>query len=104
MPIEHVVFLRLAADMSTDDFQKLKAQFMALKDQVPNILELSIGCNITSGRDLGYTHALRVLFPDEASMKAYAVHPKHQEFVKVLSFDKSRTDLPPSACIDWIRE
>jgi hypothetical protein len=91
---------------------------MALKDQVPGILELSIGPNISPGRDLGefnismiieliivgYTHALRVLVPDEAALKAYAVHPAHQEFVKILPFDKRPEGLSHSACIDWKRD
>lgn len=53
----------------------------------------------------GYTHALRVLFDNEASLRAYADHPEHVKFKHLFPFDDSEDEkLPRSCALDWVRD
>ncbi|ORX83408.1 dabb-domain-containing protein [Basidiobolus meristosporus CBS 931.73] len=92
--IEHVLFLTLEP-MSEEAWEDLHATFMAMKGQVPGIVDLSIGKNISPERAQGCTHALRVLLEDQKALTVYADHPAH-----VLFKNKLRHQRPP-ICLDW---
>lgn len=56
----------------------------ALKGKIPGILELSCGVNLTPERGNGNQVALRVLFKDVESLRAYGPHPAHQAVIPLV--------------------
>ncbi|KAK9707600.1 hypothetical protein K7432_010061 [Basidiobolus ranarum] len=92
--LEHVLFLTLQP-MSEEAWEDLHQTFMAMKKEVPGIVDLSLGKNISPERAQGCTHALRVLFEDKESLNIYADHPAH-----VLFKSKLQHQSPP-ICLDW---
>lgn len=62
---------------------------------------MSIGPTITPHRSNGYTHALRVLFKDEASLRAYDGHPEHVLFKNMLNKNELDGNTPWVICVDW---
>jgi len=96
MPVEHIVFFKLKP-LTEEQFLDIQKSFVALKDLIPGILEISFGKNISQDdAAAGFDHALRVLFVDEASLRAYAPHAAHQAFVSKLIVFKE-----VSARVDW---
>ena len=84
--------------MGDTEWNELYKQFMEL-ECISGVLELSFGRNVTLGRCMGYTHALRVKFRCMDDIHTYSVHQLHQAFIKKLPLDKG--DLPPVVCLDW---
>jgi hypothetical protein len=79
MVLVHQVWLKL----KTDDAAAVEAAFkalLALKDEVPGILEISVGTNVTS-RANGCTHGLLVKLADMDALNVYIAHPAHQRVV-----------------------
>ena len=52
--------------------------------------------------NLGYTHALRVLFENEECLKAYDQHQEHAAFKATIPFE-DQTDPKRTICIDWFQ-
>jgi hypothetical protein len=104
--IEHLVLLRARPAFKQADWIAARDHFLSLKQSVPGIIELSIGENISPGRNLGYTHALRVLFRDESSLKVYADHPEHTKFKQLFPFDSddNKAGFPRSCALDYLRD
>jgi hypothetical protein len=98
--VEHVVYLRLK-QVAAAEYNFVVKHFLALKDSIPGILELSIGPNITPERGGGFTHALRVLFRDEQSLRIYGPHPEHEKFKSILPHDLV-DGKPKTLCVDWV--
>ena len=97
--------------MSAEELHALERAFLALPSLVVGggerpervMLEASFGPNFTPARANGYTHGLRVLFPDKEALALYATHPAHVAFVHMLPLDTDSSADPPVLAVDWLR-
>ena len=81
--IKHVVLLKFSEAATTERRAELAAAFAGLATQVPEILSLEWGLNVSpEGLDKGFTHCFVVTFHDEAARDAYLPHPAHLAFVQ----------------------
>lgn len=83
---EHLVSFKFKQPLSAQKEQELLAALMALKEQIPGIVSLSAGMNMTEEVDNihGYSLGLRVTFQDREALRQYGPHPVHQQFVQML--------------------
>jgi len=87
MMYEHLVAFKLNDKITTVKQQELVAQLLALQEQIPGIVDLTAGINVTEETDhiQGFTLGLRVTFEDQEALRAYGPHPAHQAFVASLN-------------------
>ena len=85
--------------MSDQERQELQDQVSVIRSSVPGVLEISLGKNITEGRNNGYTYGLRALFADRETIKVYAEHEEHVKLVKMLRAASLPNATP--VCLDW---
>jgi hypothetical protein len=79
------VLLAFRADAPRDRIRAVEAAFAALRDQVPGIVDLEWGTNVSpEGLDQGYSHCFLVTFRDAAARDAYLPHPAHVAFGQLL--------------------
>ncbi|MGG1638557.1 Dabb family protein [Paenibacillus sp. FSL K6-3182] len=83
---EHLVSFKFKEKLSSTKEQELLSALYSLQTEVPGIIELTAGCNVTTETDniQGYTLGLRVTFKDQQSLLDYGPHPAHQHFVGLL--------------------
>jgi len=80
--IKHVVLLKFSEEATTERRANLAAAFAGLATQIPEILSLEWGLNVSpEGLDKGFTHCFLVTFKDEAARDVYLPHPAHLAFV-----------------------
>ncbi|MCZ1266747.1 Stress responsive A/B Barrel Domain [Paenibacillus sp. ov031] len=84
---EHLVAFKLNDKITTVKQEELVAQLLALQEQIPGIVDLTAGINVTEETDhiQGFTLGLRVTFEDQEALRAYGPHPAHQAFVASLN-------------------
>ncbi|RAW18402.1 Dabb family protein [Paenibacillus taichungensis] len=84
---EHLVVFKLIDTITPVKQQELVAQLLALQEQIPGIVDLTAGINVTEETDhiQGFTLGLRVTFEDQEALRAYGPHPAHQSFVASLN-------------------
>ncbi|MGV2886753.1 MULTISPECIES: Dabb family protein [Paenibacillus] len=84
---EHLVVFKLNDKITSVKQQELVAQLLALQEQIPGIVDLTAGINVTEETDhiQGFTLGLRVTFEDQEALRAYGPHPAHQAFVTSLN-------------------
>ncbi|MDF2722488.1 MAG: stress protein [Paenibacillus sp.] len=83
---EHLVCFRFNESFQPEQAEGLIDALMRFKGQIPGIVELTAGVNVTEEVDNihGYTLGLRVTFRDQEALRQYGPHPVHQQFVKSL--------------------
>ncbi|RCW73183.1 Dabb family protein [Saliterribacillus persicus] len=83
---EHLVLFKFNQEISKEKEAYLLGKLKALKEEIPGIVELTTGINVTEETDRaqGYSIGLRVTFTSKDALKAYGPHPKHQDFVQEL--------------------
>ncbi|WP_340022959.1 Dabb family protein [Paenibacillus sp. FSL K6-1096] len=83
---EHLVVFRFNEQYEPSREQDLVQALLALKKQIPGIVELTAGVNVTEEQENvhGYTLGLRVTFENQEALRAYGPHPAHQKFVSLL--------------------
>ncbi len=84
--IEHSVWIKFHDHVEPARRQQHLDALAALKDRVPNIVELAIGENFTD-RANGYTHGLLVRLPTRDDLARYATHPRHVSVATALKKD-----------------
>jgi hypothetical protein len=84
---EHLVCFRFKEKLAAEKEQELIETLLAFRQQIPGIVELTAGSNVTEETDnvQGYTLGLRVTFQDRESLQQYGPHPAHQAFVQSLA-------------------
>ncbi|NEO41073.1 MAG: Dabb family protein [Moorea sp. SIOASIH] len=80
--IEHIILFKWKEDASADAIALAMNGLLAMKDQIPEIVELSCGENFSPLRSKGFQHALRVQLVNRDALSTYADHPAHQEVVQ----------------------
>jgi hypothetical protein len=81
--VDHLVFIAVREDASSEEVEDLLSSIRALRDEVPSTVDLSVGEDF-SGRSGGYTHALFVRFEDTSGLQKYMKHPAHLAVVEKL--------------------
>ena len=96
--IKHIVLWKLKEDEAgwskLENAFELKRRLEALKNKIPEILELEIGFPIEKGETVSDV-ALYSLFKDKEGLEAYQKHPDHQkvvEFVKQIAVERRVVD------------
>ncbi|MGN7413445.1 Dabb family protein [Paenibacillus sp. SAF-068] len=84
--IDHLVVFKFNDKTTLAKQQEWVDQLLALQEQIPGIVALTAGINVTEETDRiqGYTIGLRVTFADQDALRAYGPHPAHQAFVASL--------------------
>ena len=81
--VDHLVFMAVREEASSEEVEDLLSSIRALKDQVASTVDLSVGEDF-SGRSGGYTHALFARFEDAEGLREYIEHPAHLAVVEKL--------------------
>jgi heme-degrading monooxygenase HmoA len=78
--IKHVVLLTWNEDVSQEQIDTVTAEFRALGDEIEEVAGYEFGqdARIYKGNA---DYALVAEFKNEADLKAYVVHPRHQELL-----------------------
>ena len=97
--VEHIVFLKLRKDISTEDFQVLKAAFFDLK-KIPGVKYLSFGENFTE-RAPGFTHGIIVRFESKEAGEAYQTHDLHFKVLDLLKNALDKSNGMPVMAMDY---
>jgi len=78
--VKHIAFFKFKTSSSADDIAEVWRIIEELPRQIPGILNLTWGRNIsTEGLDQGFTHSFAMIFESVAARDAYLPHPAHQE-------------------------
>lgn len=76
--VVHLVLTRLKPAATPEQLQRAIAALRALPGQVPGLLELDCGANVSPDRAQGYGFGLSARFASRADLAAYGPHPAHQ--------------------------
>jgi hypothetical protein len=84
--IEHLVAFKFNEHYDPHTAEHLLQTLRELKGQIPGIVELTAGVNVTEETENihGYTLGLRVTFTDQEALRQYGPHPAHRHFVELL--------------------
>lgn len=81
----HVVSLKFKPEATAEQIKAIEVAFSELKTKVPGVLSLSGGTDVSpEKRSHGFTHCYVLTFASEKDRDAYAVHPAHKAFGKLL--------------------
>jgi len=75
--INRVVLLRFSEQTTQEQFQEVIKRYKSLKNQLPGIVEIHAGRNI-SERNQEYQVILNVRFEDRAALEAYSASSEHE--------------------------
>lgn len=75
--INRVVLLKFSEQTTQAQFQEVIKRYEALKNQLPGIVEIHAGLNI-SNRNQEYQVILNVRFEDRTALEAYAASSEHE--------------------------
>jgi hypothetical protein len=78
--IHHIVWFKLKEDISPEEKAELKANLLAMKPLIPQIIEMACGEDF-SGRSRGFEFGLVVQFANREDGQTYDKHPDHQAFI-----------------------
>ena len=79
--LQHVVCFKFKSTTSPQEIKKVEEAFQALKQQIPQIVSLEWGTNVSKEkRDKGFTHCFILAFQSEKDRDTYIEHPAHKAF------------------------
>lgn len=79
--LRHVVAFKFKPGITPEQMQKSTIDFLNLKSQVPQILEIEGGPDVALAQKQGkYTHCFVVTVKNQLDLDAYGSHPKHKAF------------------------
>lgn len=83
---EHLVLFKFNSSFNPQDSEQLVQELLTFKGEIPGILELTAGVNVSEEKQNihGYTLGLRITFDSQEALRQYIPHPKHQAFVAKL--------------------
>jgi len=76
--VEHVVLFKTTPEATPEQKQQMIAGLKSLKDQIPGIVDLSVGTDFSLARSQGFDIGLVVRFVDRAALDVYLPHPAHR--------------------------
>jgi len=75
--IIHIALFKFKSEVSKEEINTSMNEVRALKDKIPQIIEISAGENF-SKHSKGFTHAIVVKFNSKVDINAYREHPDHK--------------------------
>lgn len=75
--IKHVVLVKLKADASREQIDRMIEGYNSMKDAIPDLLGWSMGPN--RRRDREFDYAMVATLEDEESLRRYVEHPLHRQ-------------------------
>ena len=83
--LNHVVSFKFKSTATSDEIKKVETAFEALKKNIPEIVSLEWGTNVSKeNKDKGFTHCFILTFKSEKDRDAYINHPEHKAFGKIV--------------------
>jgi hypothetical protein len=83
--LRHVALFKFKPECSADDIALVWRTIEAFPSQIPGILELSWGKDVSvEGLSEGFTHSFVLTFENVAARDAYLPHPVHQAAVAIV--------------------
>lgn len=81
---EHIVLLKFKPDVSNKEIEDAVTRAHDLKGNIPGIVDLSAGINITEEIEhmQGFTLGIRVTFDNQQACRNYNQHPLHQDLLQ----------------------
>lgn len=90
--LRHVVLFAFKPEASTEQVDRVVADFAILKDVIPGIDSYEWGTNVSpEGLNDGFTHCFTLSFANAQARDGYLVHPAHQDFVATLGAALARS-------------
>jgi len=86
MAIEHMVWIKFNDGINQERIEYHLESLRSLKNQVPGIIRLAVGRNITD-RAEGFTHGLLVSLASPQALEKYQAHPDHVKVAVPLKQD-----------------
>jgi hypothetical protein len=84
--LRHVVLFKFRDSYSEDEIEHVVSSFMSLKNQVPQIVDMEWGRNISEENyHLGFTHCFVISYQSIQDLNDYQKHPAHLDFQKILA-------------------
>ena len=75
--IIHIALFKFKSDISKEEIDSAMVEVRALKDKIPQVLEISAGENF-SKHSQDFTHAIVVKFANKEDIDSYRAHPDHK--------------------------
>jgi hypothetical protein len=83
--VRHVVCFKYKSTATPEDIEKINQAFANLKNEMPFIIGIEMGPNISpEGLSKGFTHCYVVTFKDRQGRDEYLPHPAHKALVEKL--------------------
>ena len=83
--LNHVVCFKFKPSVGTVDINKVEMAFKHLKQQIPEIVSLEWGTNVSKeNKDKGFTHCFILTFKTDKDRDTYINHPDHKAFGKIV--------------------
>ncbi len=96
--LKHIVMWKVKNDSNESQFKQDLMEFRekleALKDTIPEIMELEVGIDINRS-DKAFDILLYTVFKDAAALDSYQKHPEHvkvKDFITGLAYDSAVVD------------
>lgn len=80
--IKHVVLVKLKANASREQIDRMLEGYKSMKDSIPDLLGWSMGPN--RRRDGEFDYAMVAVVEDEESLRRYVEHPLHRQVAREL--------------------
>ena len=92
--IKHIVFWKMKPEVTMEQKLEIKRRLEALKDVIPEILEIEVGLDYMR-KETSSDIALYSVFKSDSDLSAYQVNPEHVkfgEFLKPLVAERRAVD------------
>jgi hypothetical protein len=81
--LRHVVAFKFKPEITSEQMEKVTADFRNLKARIPEIIEFEGGPDLAQEKKKGkFTHCFMVTVKSQADLAVYGAHPVHKAFSK----------------------
>lgn len=94
--VEHICLFKFR-ELILEEYFEIQREIETLSN-IPFVLELNYGRNITFRNNQNFNFGLRVRFKNKKGLEEYGPHTLHRNFVKFIK----KFYLDKHICIDWI--
>ena len=78
--LKHIVMFKFK-DASPEIVEETKRRLLAMKGRIPQLLDIQVGIDVLRS-ERSYDLVLETVFESLETMRAYQVHPVHEEFLQ----------------------
>lgn len=97
--IRHIVCWKLVEENKAEHALKIQIMLEPLVGQVPGLLRLEVGINLTAAPEDNWDVVLNSDFESMAALDAYQVHPLHKEAAAFIMTVRTQR-----VCVDYLVE